>query len=129
MGMVVLINIDPGYLVQLLYGDQFGSIDVLVRWLCVPLVVFAMVTPLNIWAAALERTRTIFASYGIATVFTIIAAYPMTLYGELPGVVVGSFLVETIRGVVLLIPFLQWVRTIRVEEPGRRVSARKAADA
>jgi O-antigen/teichoic acid export membrane protein len=126
MGMVVLINIDPGYLVQLLYGDQFGSIDVLVRWLCVPLVVFAMATPLNIWAAALERTRTIFASYGIATVFTIIAAYPMTLYGELPGIVVGSLLVEAIRGVVLLIPFLQWTRMIGEEKkPEDRVCAAK----
>ena len=129
MGMVVLININPRYLVQLLYGDQFGSIDVLVRWLCVPLVVFAMAIPLNIWAAAMERTRTIFASYCIATAFTIIAAYPMTLYGELPGVVAGSLLVETIRGVVLLIPFLQWARTIRGEKPEDRAPAREAAEA
>ena len=129
LGMMVLINIDPRYLVHLFFGDQFGSADDLVRWLCVPLVVFAMATPLNIWAAAMERTRIIFASYAIATGFTIIAAYPMTLYGELPGVVVGSFLVEVIRGVVLLIPFLQWARTVKEEKPEDRASASEAAEA
>jgi O-antigen/teichoic acid export membrane protein/peptidoglycan/xylan/chitin deacetylase (PgdA/CDA1 family) len=113
--MVALININPGYLVHLLYGERFASIEQLVRWLCAPASVFAICTVLVIWAGALERPRTIFISYAAAAIFTTIAAYPLTRYGGLAGVVAGSFLVETIRAVVLLVAFVRWSRAITSE--------------
>jgi O-antigen/teichoic acid export membrane protein len=108
--IVVLLNIAPGYIVHLLYGGRYKGIDYLVRWLCAPAAVNGIGTILVIWAAAMERTQTIFVSYAVATVFTLVAAYPLTLYGGVAGVAFGSLLVETIRVVVLLVPFVRWSR-------------------
>jgi O-antigen/teichoic acid export membrane protein len=112
MAMVTLICIAPGYVVHLLYGQQYEGIDELVRWLCAPLAVYAISTVLVIWAAAIEQTQVIFVSYVVATAFTILAAYPLTLYGGLAGIVLGTLLVEFIRVGSLLIPLLRWRRAI-----------------
>lgn len=61
MAAVAMINIDPGYLVHLLYGDRFEGVGQLLPWLCAPVAVFTISTVLIIWAAAIERTRTIFS--------------------------------------------------------------------
>jgi O-antigen/teichoic acid export membrane protein len=119
----VLINIDPGYLVHLLYGEHFASVEQLVRWLCAPASIYAISTVLVIWAAAIERTRTIFVSYAAATAFTVIAAYPLTYHAGLPGVVAGALLVETIRATVLLVAFVRWSRAIMSQEPQGAVHA------
>ena len=108
MATVTLISIAPGYVVHLLYGQQYEGIDELVRWLCAPLAVYAISTVLVIWAAAIEQTQVIFVSYVVATAFTILAAYPLTLYGGLAGIVLGTLLVELIRVGSLLIPLLRW---------------------
>jgi O-antigen/teichoic acid export membrane protein/peptidoglycan/xylan/chitin deacetylase (PgdA/CDA1 family) len=126
---VVLINIDPGYLVHLLYGEHFASVEQLVRWLCAPASIYAISTVLVIWAAAIERTRTIFVSYAAATAFTVIAAYPLTYHAGLAGVVAGALLVETIRATVLLVAFVRWSRAIMSQEPQGAVHARHATDA
>jgi O-antigen/teichoic acid export membrane protein len=107
---VAMLNIDPAYIVRLIYGDQYESIDTLVRWVCAPAAVYGASTVLVIWAAAIERTRMIFVSYLAATVFTVFAAYPLTLYGGVAGVVFGSLLVETSKFVVLLVSFAIWTR-------------------
>jgi O-antigen/teichoic acid export membrane protein len=107
---VTLINIAPGYVVHLLYGDQYEGIDDLVRWLCAPLAVYAIGTVLVIWAAAIEQTQVIFVSYAVATGFTLAAAYPLTVYGGSAGIVFGMLLAEIIRVGSLLIPLLRWRR-------------------
>ena len=53
-------------------------------------------------AAAMDRTKLIFQSYVAATVFTLIAAYPLAYYTGLPGIVVTWIVVECIRVAVLL---------------------------
>jgi O-antigen/teichoic acid export membrane protein len=123
MAAVVMININPGYLVQLLYGDRFEGVGQLMRWLCAPVVVYTVSTVLVIWAAAIERTRTIFFSYAAATVFTVIAAYPLTYYAGVVGVVGGLLLVETIRAAMLLVPFIRWSRATMSEESQRAAHA------
>lgn len=107
---VTALNIAPDYIVHVLYGGQYDDAGHLVRWLCAPAAVYGIGSVLVIWAAALERTRAIFFSYAAATAFTAIAAYPLTFYGGLTGVVLGSLLVEVIRVVVLLIPLIRWSR-------------------
>lgn len=107
---VAMLNIDPDYVVYLIYGSHYEGLGHLVRWLCAPAAVYAISTVLVVWAAAIEWTRIIFFSSAAATVFTVIAAYPLTLYGGIAGVVFGSLLVEIIRVVVLLIPLARWSR-------------------
>jgi O-antigen/teichoic acid export membrane protein len=120
------INIDPGYLILLLYGDRFDGIERLVPLLCAPMAVTAVNTVLVIWAAAIERTRIIFMSYAAATVFTVIAAYPLTYYAGLAGVMGGLLLVETIRAAMLLVPFIRWSRATMSEESQRAAHAGQA---
>lgn len=113
---VAMLNVAPGYLVHLLYGDQYQGVDTLVRWLCALSAVYGISTVLVIWAAAMERTQVIFVSYAAATAFTLVAAYPLTLYGGLAGVVFGSMIVEIIRVAVLLIPLARRSRRTKSEE-------------
>jgi O-antigen/teichoic acid export membrane protein len=112
VAVLALLNIAPGYVVHLFYGDQYEGVDDLVRLLCAPMAVYAISTVLAIWAAAIEQTRVIFVSYAVATGFTVAAAYPLTVYGGLTGVVLGTLLVELIRVGSLLIPLLRWRRAI-----------------
>jgi O-antigen/teichoic acid export membrane protein len=123
---MAMINIDPGYFIVLLYGDRFDGIERLVPLLCAPMAVTAVNTVLVIWAAAIERTRIIFMSYAAATVFTVIAAYPLTYYAGLAGVMGGLLLVETIRAAMLLVPFIRWSRATMSEESQRAAHAGQA---
>jgi O-antigen/teichoic acid export membrane protein len=108
--VVGILNLAPGYIVHLLYGDQYAGITDLVRWLCAPYVVGSISTVLVIWAAAMEWTRTVFISYVAAVVFTGVAAYPLTRYGGLVGIVVGALLMEIVRVVALAVPLARWSR-------------------
>jgi O-antigen/teichoic acid export membrane protein len=126
---VVVLNISPEYIVHLLYGRQYEGVDALVPWLCAPAAVYGVSTVLVIWAAAIEWTRAIFISSAVATVFTMVAAYPLTLYGGVVGVVLGSLLVETIRVAVLAVPLVGWCKATKSEEQKIGVRAQQAADA
>jgi O-antigen/teichoic acid export membrane protein len=130
MAALALLNIAPGYVVHLIYGHQYEGIENLVRWLCAPAAVYAISTVLVIWVAAMEWTRLVFVSYAVATVFTVVAAYPLTLYGGWIGVVSGTLLVEIIRVLVILVPLLRhsrpvvcpgsWPSTMPVTDPSSR---------
>jgi O-antigen/teichoic acid export membrane protein len=99
---VIALNLAPETAIRLIYGKQYEEAGDLVRWLCAPAVFYTAVVILTIWAAAMERTRLIFRSYLAATIFTAVAAYPLTLLGGFPGIV-GIWLgVEIIRAAVLL---------------------------
>jgi O-antigen/teichoic acid export membrane protein len=111
LATVAALSIDPDDVVHLLYGDRYDGVAHIVRWLCAPAAVYGISTVLVIWAAALEWTRVIFFSYVAATLFTAVVVYPLTFYGGVAGVVVGSLAVEIIRVVTLLVPLVWKGRT------------------
>jgi len=84
-----------------------------VHWLCATAVLYGLSVLLSIWAAAIERTHLIFASYAAATVFTAIAAYPLTNMLGMQGVLLGALIVELIKVLALVIPLVRWVRPMR----------------
>jgi O-antigen/teichoic acid export membrane protein len=106
----LLLSIDPEGLIQFVYGAGYPGVGYLVRWMCVAAVLYSLAVLLNIWAAALERTSLIFQSYLFASLFTVIASYPLTRYGGLDGVVGGTVLVEIIKVAVLVGPLMRWIR-------------------
>jgi O-antigen/teichoic acid export membrane protein/peptidoglycan/xylan/chitin deacetylase (PgdA/CDA1 family) len=106
--VIAVLNIAPDLIVNLLYGEKFEGIGYLVRWFCAPAAIYGIGTVLVVWAAAMEWTRIIFLSYVAATIFTFAAAYPLTRYAGVTGLVLGSLLVECIRVSVLLIGLLRW---------------------
>jgi O-antigen/teichoic acid export membrane protein len=119
--VVGVLNLAPGFFVHLLYGAEYDGIDYLVRWLSGASSLYAIGTVLIVWAGAMERTRTIFVSYAVATAFTIVATYPLTRYGGLIGVAIGSLMEEAIRIVALLIPFLRWLDAAKYDLATRSV--------
>jgi O-antigen/teichoic acid export membrane protein len=114
-GLVAILNSDTEYLVRLMYGPAYEGLAPMVRWLCASAVVYALAMLLGIWAAAIECTRMIFFSYAITTLFTIVAAYPMTRYLGIEGVLLGGLVVEVIKAVALLVPLARWRRTVRID--------------
>jgi O-antigen/teichoic acid export membrane protein len=111
VGMILaaaLLSVDPNRLLHMIYGSDYVGGGYLVRWSCVVSIIYSITLLLGIWAAAIERTSFIFRSYVVAGLFTLVACYPLTLYGGLYGVVIGAVLVEAIKAVVLGRRFLRW---------------------
>src|SRR3546814_2277123 len=84
----------------------------LVRLLCAPAAVYGIGAVLVIWAAALERTRLIFWSYAVADPATVVVSFPLVEYGGLRGLVLGLFLVVSVRVLLLLVPLVLWRRSL-----------------
>jgi len=106
IAIVVVLNVAPDLAIRLLYGEKYEGIGYLVGWLCAPAAIQSAAFILTICAAAMERTYLIFWSYVAATVFTLVAAYPLAYYAGLPGILVTWIVVECIR-VAVLFPGLQ----------------------
>lgn len=106
--LVLLISGDADFIVRLVYGQKFEGLGYIVHWMCATSVVFGLFVLLNIWAAAIERTQLIFLSYAAATMFAVVAAYPLTSMFGLHGVLWGALLVELIKTSVLIVAFFRW---------------------
>lgn len=111
--LVLLLSTDTDTVVRMIYGREFAGLGHLVHWACAASVAYGLSVLLNIWAAAIERTQLIFVSYAAATLFTVIAAYPLTHMFGMQGVLWGALIVEIIKTVVLLVPLLRWQRAMR----------------
>ena len=98
---VIALNMAPELAIRLVYGQQYEGVGYLVRWLCAPAVFYIAAVVLTIWAAAMERTQLIFRSYLAATIFTVVAAYPLAHFGGLGGILGTWLVVEIIRVAVL----------------------------
>ncbi len=98
---VVILNVAPETAIRLLYGEKYEGLGYVVRWLCAPAAIQSVAVILTICAAAMERTRLIFQSYVAATVFTLVAAYPLACVFGLPGIVATWIVIECIRVAVL----------------------------
>src|SRR5262249_33634150 len=112
---VLLLSAEADSLVRMIYGPEYQNLGYLVRWLCATAVLYSLSVLLSIWAAAIERTQLIFTSYAAATVFTGIAAYPLTSMLGMQGVLLGALVVELIKVLALLIPLVRWVRPLRTD--------------
>lgn len=111
--LVLLLSSDTDTIVRMIYGREFEGLGFMVHWLCATSVAYGLSVLLGIWAAAIERTQLIFVSYGAATLFTVLAAYPLTRIFGMQGVLWGALIVETIKTVVLLVPLVRWQRAMR----------------
>jgi O-antigen/teichoic acid export membrane protein len=100
---IAALNAAPELLVHLLYGEKFEGIAYLIPWFCAAAFAYSVNCILTVWVAAMEWTRLIFLSYVAATIFTLAAGYPLTLYGGVSGVVFGCILVECVRVAVLVV--------------------------
>lgn len=91
------VNVNPGYLIDLIYGNQFAGFGFLVRWYSMIYLFSSMGVVLVIEAAALESTRIIFFAYFGAAVTCLLLTYPVTRFGGMVGVMITLLLVELVR--------------------------------
>jgi len=113
--LVLLLSSDTDAIVRMIYGREFEGLGYMVHWLCATSVAYGLSVLLAIWAAAIERTQLIFVSYVAATLFTVVAAYPLTHLFGMQGVLWGALIVEIIKTLALLVPLLRWQRAMRGE--------------
>jgi O-antigen/teichoic acid export membrane protein len=115
MGAIVaILNIDPEFLVRLIYGEDYEGIAFMIPWLSAVGVLHGFNMVLCVWAAAMERTSLIFRAYAITTCCTVVLAYPMTAYGGVAGVLLGLVLAEAVK-LIMLWTSIKGVRNQRVE--------------
>jgi len=100
-GVVILLNLDPGYLIHLVFGSQYNGLGYLVPWYSAACFIYSMSAVLVIRAAALERTKAIFVSYASAAVVAIVFAYPLARFGGVIGILAGAVFTEIVRFVTL----------------------------
>lgn len=103
LATVFILNMAPELAVRLLYGEQYEGIGYLVKWLCIPAIVYCAAVILTICVAAMERTRLIFRSYVAATICSLLTAYPLAHFAGIVGVVAAWFVIECVRVAMLLI--------------------------
>jgi O-antigen/teichoic acid export membrane protein len=111
LATIALLSVLPDLAMQLLYGPQYEGFGHLVRWLCAPSFVYSVVVILTICAAAMESTQLIFRSYLAATIFTLLAAYPLASQFGIAGVVATWLVVECIRALVLVTGLVKGTET------------------
>ena len=111
---VALINYDPDWLVQVIYGSGYKDLGYVIRWLSAASCAYGAAVLLGIWAAAIEQTRMIFCSYAFAAIFTAVACYPMTRYLGIDGVVAGCLVVELIKALTLAVVLARWRAAIHL---------------
>lgn len=101
VGVVILTNLDPSYLIHLIFGNQYTGVGYLVPWYSAACFVYGMSSVLVIRAAALETTKAIFLSYACAAAVAVIFAYPLARFAGIIGIVAGEVMTEIVRFSVL----------------------------
>ncbi len=96
----------PDFWLGLAYGDESVGYGYLLRWYAVMYVVALITLPLRAGLQAIEYTQAIFWAYLSITLFSLLFAYPLIEYFDLPGVVIGMLLVY----VILITAFLLSLR-------------------
>lgn len=105
---VLLVCSDTDAIIRTIYGRQFEGLGYIVHWMCATSVVYASSVLLGIWAAAIERTHLIFVSCASATLFAVLAAYPLTSTFGMQGVLWGALIVEVIKALALIVALVRW---------------------
>jgi O-antigen/teichoic acid export membrane protein len=99
--MTFVAAIAPDFWLGLFFGDQYIGYGHLLQWWALIYVLIFFGLPLMGGLRALEQPQTIFNSYLWMTLFSVLAAYPMTLYLGLNGVLGGIALFHFFQLLIL----------------------------
>ena len=90
--VAAIAAIAPDFWLGLVFGDQYIGHGYLLQWWAVTYVVVFLSCPLVSGLRAVKDTRSIFRAYLWATLFSVVAAYPMVEHFGLDGVMLDIFL-------------------------------------
>ena len=105
-GIAVVAAAAPDFWLGLAYGGEYVGYGYLVRWYAVVYVIAFLSVPLRAGLRAIAHTPAIFWGNLWMALFSILFAYPLIKYFDLPGVVIGTLLIYS----VLITTFLLGLR-------------------
>jgi O-antigen/teichoic acid export membrane protein len=95
----------PELWLRLVFGTEYQGYGYLLQWYAVSYMLIFLTLPLRAGLRAIEHSKTIFWSYIWMTLFSVIAAYPITTYLGLVGVMGGLMMVNIIQVLILWFNF------------------------
>jgi O-antigen/teichoic acid export membrane protein/thymidylate kinase len=118
LAVALLAFVAPELWLRLVFGLEYQGYGYLLQWYAVIYILIFLSLPLRSGLRAIEHTRNIFWGYLLATLFSLLAAYPMTKYFDLSGVVGGLMTVNLILVLTLWFGFkrkLKWIESLEDE--------------
>jgi len=101
--LFLLINLNAASITRSIYGNDYPDLGNLLLGFSIIYAVPLVSDILGFWALAVEATNVIFASLAAMTGFAVVSAYPLVAIGGTSGVLLGFFLAELVRAVVLIV--------------------------
>jgi O-antigen/teichoic acid export membrane protein len=99
--VAVIAAATPELWLRLVFGTEYQGYGYLLQWYAVIYVLSFLNLPLRAGLRAMEHAKCIFWAYIWMTLFSIIAAYPITTYLGLTGVVGGIVVISIIQASTL----------------------------
>lgn len=99
--IAVIAAIAPELWLRLVFGLEYQQYGYLLRWLSAIYLLSFLSLPLRAGLRAMEHSQSIFWSYSWTTLFSVLAAYPMTKYLGLVGVMGGIMMLTLIQVLTL----------------------------
>jgi O-antigen/teichoic acid export membrane protein len=99
--LLVLINVNATSITRLMFGADYPELGPLLLAFSIIYFVALLNIILGVWALAIESTKVVFVSLATMTAVTVVAAYPLVVFGGVAGALTGSFLVAFIRAGIL----------------------------
>lgn len=99
--VAVIAAAAPELWLRLVFGPEYQGYGYLLQWFAVIYVLISLGLPLGSGLEAIEHTRSIFWSFLLATLFSVLVAFPMTEYLGLVGVMAGIMMANIIKTLTL----------------------------
>ena len=100
-------------LLELFYGLEYSSYYYLLYWLGALYILTYLSMPIRTGLRTLEKNRSIFVGYLIATLFSLVTAKPLIDSFGASGVIIGSILCQCIMLVIILFALVHNLRKYR----------------
>ncbi len=91
----------PGFLLSLLYGNEFGAYAFVLRWFCLIYISSFLALPLNAGLRALGKTKPLFFSVFSGGIFSLFSAYPFIYFFKLNGLMMGLLSAKVLMTIYL----------------------------
>ncbi len=109
-GVVLLIGVFSDFLITLIYGAEYTEYAYVLQWFSLYYFLGFFVFPVTIGLRVLEETKALFTSYLWVTVFSLVASYPLILWLEIHGVMIGLLIIKIVTISILVQDFFKRAR-------------------
>lgn len=101
-GILLFLALFRTPIIEFLYGKEYIEYSYLVIGFCLTYIFVFIGNPLRFALRTLEITKPIFVAYVLGAAFSVVLAYPLILYFELIGLLIGIFATQGLSQLVYL---------------------------